>query len=311
MLFAFYDLDRSPVSFDFVHFLICAQKEANGDPIHVVIVPGTNKGFRQNDHKPISVAEKIWRVDHILVPLAKLAGASLTLAPTREFAANLLASQAQRIFPAGYRTNFPRAYYTMGLARRAVEEGAKPQFKASERAHEHVDVAIREGGRPVVSITMRNTHTPTRNSNRDAWLTFADALDARGYLPVIVPDTEDVSRGCSIWDYPSAAIDLDLRLALYERATMNMASSGGPFVLSLYTYKPTIYFLNVDPEPFIDENGKKHWAPTEKFFAENVGMQRGDQWPGSGPMTRIVWAKDTYENIVRAFDEVMSCREAA
>jgi hypothetical protein len=310
MLFAFYDLDRSPVSFDFVHFLICAQKEANGDPIHVVIVPGTNKGFRQNDHKPISVAEKIWRVDHILVPLAKLAGASLTLAPTREFAANLLASQAQRIFPAGYRTNFPRAYYTMGLARRAVEEGAKPQFKASERAHDHVERML--GGRQgVVTLTMRTTHTPTRNSNRLDWQRFANDLDDRGYTPIMIPDTAEMVRAKTFWDFPIAAADLDVRLALYERAAMNMASSGGPFVLSLYTYRPTIYFLDVDPEPFIDENGKKHWAPTEKFFAENVGMQRGDQWPGSGPMTRIVWAKDTYENIVRAFDEVMSCREAA
>jgi hypothetical protein len=310
MLFAFYDLDRSPVSFDFVHFLICAQKEANGDPIHVVIVPGTNKGFRQNDHKPISVAEKIWRVDHILVPLAKLAGASLTLAPTREFAANLLASQAQRIFPAGYRTNFPRAYYTMGLARRAVEEGAKPQFRASARAHEHAARIIGER-EAVVTVTMRATHTPTRNSDEQAWVKFVQRIDDLGFTPIIIPDTEAMTNSRLIWDCPLAALDLDIRMALYERAEMNLASSGGPFVLSLYTYKPTIYFLDVDPEPFIDENGKKHWAPTEKFFAENVGMQRGDQWPGSGPMTRIVWAKDTYENIVRAFDEVMSCREAA
>ena len=119
-MIAFYDLDISPVSYDFLHFLTGAQRAANGEPVHVVIVPGKNAGFKMFDHKPISRAEKQWRLGRVLLSSAALAGATVTVCPTREFAKQF---ETEGHFPPGYRVDFPLHHYSLSVAVDAAKAG--------------------------------------------------------------------------------------------------------------------------------------------------------------------------------------------
>lgn len=300
MLTAFYDLSFSPVSFDFVHFLIGAQQAANGEPIHVVIVPGTNRGFRVNDHKPLVLDEKQWRVDHVLVPLARLFGCSVTVAPTREFAGQVA---GESVFPAGYRFNYPRRWYTHGLAVGAIRKGFRPKFQASVRAREHI-ARLYGGAGSIVTMTIRATYTPTRNSRADEWVRLSEHVKAAGYTPVIIPDTATMGTDLcgGVPHCHLAALDLDVRLALYERAALNMAASGGPFVLNVFGGLPYAYFIDLDAPETFDKHGRRDWQPDERFYAQNVGLPRGSQYPGAGPSSATWWRQDTFENLRTGFD---------
>lgn len=304
-MIAFYDLDISPVSYDFLHFLTGAQRAANGEPVHVVIVPGKNAGFKMFDHKPISRAEKQWRLGRVLLSSAALAGATVTVCPTREFAKQF---ETEGHFPPGYRVDFPIHHYSLSVAVDAAKAGFTPAFSPSERAEQHVARWLEKHGRGegLVTITLRETHTPTRNSDFHSWMAAAYQLEKIGRKVVVIRDTERMTEnlddqwGGILTPCPLASIDLDFRLALYKRSTLNLSSSGGPFMLNVLLGLPYVFFLAVDSPPHV-EDGRPHFAPTSSFMAKQ-GLPPGSQWPSAGKDQRIVWKPDTLDNILEALE---------
>lgn len=300
-MIAFYDLDISPVSYDFLHFLTGAQRAANGQHVHVVIVPGKNAGFKTHDHKPINRAEKQWRVGRILLASAALAGATVTICPTRHFAKQF---ETEGHFPPGYRVEFPVHHYSLSVAVDAANNGFKPHFQPSQKAEQHVERWLEKG--PFATITLRETHTPTRNSNVEAWMAAAYQLQRMGLKAIVIRDTEKFTEELDepykgiIQTCPLASLDLDFRLALYRRADLNLSSSGGPFMLNLLLGLPYCFFLNVDTPRHV-ESGRAHFAPTTSFMTKQ-GLPPGSQWPGSGNNQRIVWKDDTLDNIMEALE---------
>jgi hypothetical protein len=78
---------------------------------------------------------------------------------------------------------------------------------------------------------------PARNSNLPAWVAFARGLDASRYCPVFVPDTNETIEGLpnELRDFrvfPEAAWNVPLRMALYERAFINLGVNNGPMGLA-------------------------------------------------------------------------------
>ena len=70
-LTAFYDLEVSPVSFDFAVFLVLAEnfrKRLDCKTLRIVIVPGANSGFR-NENSGYDIDNKKWRLQNILIPI--------------------------------------------------------------------------------------------------------------------------------------------------------------------------------------------------------------------------------------------------
>src|SRR5882672_1445832 len=155
-VFAFYDLAVSPVSFDIMHFLIGARGHAksfdkgSGEDIHVVIVPGPDRGFKQDDHKPLSHAEKTWRVEHILMPCCALFGTAVTRLTRREDARIMTGG---RVYPQGWRIGAPQAGHFLNIAVDAMKAGILPAFQASGRAREHVARWLKYRPKPV-TITL-------------------------------------------------------------------------------------------------------------------------------------------------------------
>jgi len=307
-LLAFYDLAVSPVSFDFMHFLIGAQHFAQGENLHVVIVPGPGDGFKEEDHKPISTAEKIWRVDHILVPLCRMIGATVTVLRRREEAE---AFKSKVFYPLTFGNGEPDKSFLISVAKRAMDAGMVPRFEASERAREHVK-RLWGCGENLVTITLRSTHSVMRNSNIATWTDVHLGLKSRGYWPVFISDTGKMGEAIWLAEFPDplAACDLDIRAALYDAAVMNLSASGGPFSLCyLDAKRPFLFFLHLfEKRLMADQTGRLHFHPTAEWM-ELMGIPPGSQLPFSAPNRRIVWRRDDdAELILDQFDKATSTR---
>lgn len=307
-MIAFYDLDICPVSFDFLHFLTDAWR-ANGEkPFHVVTVPGRRDGWRTEEHKPISDAEREWRLNHIIYPAARLLGCTITLAESRGMGDVLWKIAGDKAWPPAVNgkrlVEHMQRPYRFGRAAEACKAGLVIPFRASDRARQHVASWLDErvgGSEPLITITLRETHTPTRNSNVEAWMKAAYQLQ-KEYRVVVVRDTEtmtldlddpwrDVLTAC-----PLAACDLDIRMALYERAAMNLSRAGGPFMLCVLAGLPYLFFKLL-ADPYTDPRGHVHFVPTAEYM-KICGLPHGGQLHDD-PRKRIVWEDDTLDIILK------------
>lgn len=170
-----------------------------------------------------------------------------------------------------------------------------PCFEAPEHA-----VKLMAPYRGAVTITLRECdYWPHRNSNLKAWQRFAIDLRQRGERVVFVRDTANADKrleGFTI--VPRASTDLESRMALYQGAKCNLFVSNGPIGLALFSQAPFLAFIATQ------EDGSIHRADTPEFWRTFQGIEVGEQFPWVRPDQRIVWAKDDYENIVIAWNEL-------
>jgi hypothetical protein len=296
--YAFYDLAVSPVSFDVMAFLAMAKDwaDAQGERLHVVIVPGRYDGFRA-DHKPISVAEKQFRLQHIVLPASHAIGATTTVCADRAQAKLFPSANA---FPPGYSVDRPTARYSTGaIIAHGKAIGRSPAaFMPSAQALAFVDTALAKlfgaAARPVV-ITLRESYVDIRNSNMAAWIAFAERLQAQGQPVVIVRDTDSAGMPCdtAVPQFPLASLDLDVRLALYERAFVNMAVSGGPPFLNVFSARRPYLLFKMQVEG---------WNATSAEYLTKIGLPPGSQLSWAGPHQRIIWADDDLATLVAAYE---------
>ena len=177
-----------------------------------------------------------------------------------------------------------------------VPEGVRGAFRATEAARNYVDrwIAARGATGKVVTITVRHyAYSPARNSNLAAWARFADYLLLReGYLPVFVPDTESLPEGvpAEVADCPEfveGAVNLGLRLALYERAFVNLGINNGPAFLYLVDELAAgIVFKIITPgrrgerAALFDEAGIHHRRPDPILLAGATACLAGRRFRG-------------------------------
>ncbi|MEX2009496.1 MAG: hypothetical protein WEC41_04830 [Dongiaceae bacterium] len=317
-LYAFYDLKVAPVTYDILWFLAAADLERRRlglARVHVVIVPGPFQGVREEDElyeRAVDAEARRWRIDNILVPACRLlpACAGLTLAGTRAETAHIRSHIARHVYPVGYETALPLAHHPKHSLRPA-EAGVRPigVLRASEAALRYVDrwLAPRLEGRRLVTITLRDyAYYPARNSNLAAWIEFARRLDRGLYFPVFVLDTE------RSFDLPSPAADLPvfrtvswnlgLRMALYERAWLNLGVGSGP--VGLCWFNDTTRYLTfkiLTPEV----------PQTTLRFARWCGFEPDRSLPFATPLQRWVWEDDSVETIEREFAAMAALIDAA
>lgn len=275
---AFYDLAIGPVSYDFVSWLVRAMKERDARgcaAMHVVIVPneGGLGGFARHWGEHDAAATR-WRFWHIVVPACQLADATLTIAADRE--------QAERLRPVGpYWWPEGAAHHSGPLVEAARRGERIPRLVPSEAARRYVNEWVAVLDRPIVTLTLRQQSTvKDRNSRRSEWAKFAGELRNR-YHVIALDDSHvalSVGRGCF------AELDVDLRLALYERAAMNLFSDNGPSVLPWFSGAPFMRFCCACS----DAGSAEHWA---KYLA----LRPGDQLPWARADQRLVYKPDTLE----------------
>ena len=319
VLFAFYDLKVAPVTFDFLWFLAAAdlqRRRSKLSSIHVVIVPGPHNGVRRehDDYDAVVDAQtRQARIHSILVQACRVlpSCSGLTVAGSRREAAFLRSVVARHVFPADYEPIlpiFPGPHSCLEAARNGEPNIACLRAPMEELRVVDAWAKAHVGSRRVVTITLRRySYMPARNSNLTAWVAFARGLDANQYCPVFVPDTNDTVEGLptELRDFvvfPEAAWCIPLRMALYERAFINLGVNNGPMGLAWLNARACYATLKIETAE----------VPQSSLgFIRSFGFDVGKSLPFATPLQEWVWEDDTEETIAKTFRRMTARMDAS
>jgi hypothetical protein len=314
-LLAFYDLLAEPSTFDAIWFMMVAERkrrELGLLKIHVVFVgaePGGERVEPLQYSQIVSRSSIRDRIMNILVPLAWSTGSVSgveVLHDRREAAARLASWTQENVFPKGYSVTFRRSWIQEWMRETMMRPGESDLdnvFCASEAALAYVDKwSMAQGqGKPIVSITVRHyKYNPARNSDLPAWHRVADYLVGRGYFPIFVPDTESLADGipkevAAFAHMGEAAWNLNLRLALYERAFLNLGINNGPSFLYLVASKAKGIMFKL-----ITAGLPSNEAP----YLAQQGFKIGGQIGFCTQFQKCVWEDDGFDVIKTEFEDM-------
>lgn len=189
--------------------------------------------------------------------------------------------------------------FTYGSIVDLVKEGQSvPRIQVPEALME--DMRRNLNGIEPVTITLREVQHKQwshRNSSMTDWIKFAEYLQARGEHVIFLRDYTHADEEITGFETaPEASRDFLIRAALYENAKCNCFVSNGPASLSLFGSRPWLQFIHCD-------EGEYYLMNTPEWWWINHGITKGEQFPWSTPNQRIVWQADTYEAMVRAWEE--------
>jgi hypothetical protein len=310
--FAVYDLNAGPLTYDFVQFLVLAERfrKAAGKPqLRLIVIPGEHEGFRNFSQRDrfLSTVSKEWRLRQLVMRAAHLlpSCAGVTRFRSRTAAASFLAKvEPDLVFPPGFDGKSQVCPYQLAFVLQFASQGhdirslAAPPVTAALVRRLLRDLA---GERPVVTITLRQSEFQApRNSRLEQWLHFAGACETRGLFPLFIPDTEALLAGRTaelggFASLPLATLSLPVRAAVYQESWHNMLANGGPYTLCLYNplARFSMFKLLV---PGI------HTASAQ--FHSEQGVPPGSQLPFAGPLQRLVWEDDSADALERELDAV-------
>lgn len=308
VLYAFYDLKVAPITYDFLWFLTGAdlQRRRSGlSSVHAVIVPGSRDGVKQerDDYETvIDLTARQARVYNVLAVSCRLLSScsGLTLASSRTHGARLRGA-ARTIFPEGYEPAlpiYPNSQFCLEAARNG--ERGIACLRAPEEELRIIDrwAAVHAGERRIVTITLRRYgYMPARNSDISAWSAFAASLDTMRYCVVVVPDHNDTAEGPApemrgFAALPEAAWNVPLRMALYERAYLNLGVNNGPMGLCWLNEHTRYATLRMETADV---------PQTTRQYFRTLGFEPGELLPFATPLQEWVWEDDTEDAIQRAF----------
>ncbi|MGE5538004.1 MAG: hypothetical protein ACM30I_05270 [Gemmatimonas sp.] len=309
-LTAFYDLAVSPITFDFVWFLVGADIErrrrglANVD---IVIVPGPENGLRreQPDYEAvIDPASRRARIFNILLPACALLPFTrgITLAHSRAHADWIASSAGESVFPPRYEPKLPR--YLGPAPALDASRGGEQNIAVLRAADSNLDLVRRwleqrTAGRRVVTITLRDyAYMPARNSDLQAWTAFAHSLDRDRFIPIFIPDTDQCLRALPAALSPfavcvEAAWNLGFRMALYEQAFVNLGVNNGPMGLCWLNERTRYITFKILSETV---------PQTTRDYMALLGFDVGKSLPFATPYQKWVWEVDSLAVIQREFD---------
>lgn len=289
---AFYDLEISPVSYDFVVFLVkaeLARRAADARRLHVVIVPfaeGIGGMFRDKS-KLYDQHEAHWRLWNICIPACALLGASVTLA-TDWRQVDVIASDGEN-WPLDWdrQTLRNRPHLIGGVIDAAKAGEPIPVLCASEHARRAARKLFK--GRRVVTMTQRRTYLEGRNTIAQEWLGAAEYIEALGFHVFNIQDVATaLERGAGF-----AELSIDLRMAVYEEAELNLIANNGCASLCWFSRKPYRMF-----DAGVGDT-EQEWRG---LFCEQ-GLAWGASWPWATPQQRIVYARSTRGVIFEEFSK--------
>jgi hypothetical protein len=303
-----FDLSVAPLTFDFISYLAAAElvrRRKGLDHIDVVFVAGGHLGVRKESpeyEEVVTVAMRSWRLRNILIPsLALLPSVrSYGYCASREQARALVAGNDAHIYPPEYLVGLPSQPVKSVIHELARQgEPVWPILHSTDGARTYVAKFFDEvtGGRRAIVISLRNYgFSPARNSRVEEWTKFADSLDPTRYVAIFVPDTEDAitAPAGKLGGHPicvAASWNLEIRMALYEAAWLNMGVMHGPMELCWYNEKVWyVIFINHGAD---DINSVA--ALTEH------GHRIGCDLDFATPHQHIVWGPDMSAGISAAF----------
>lgn len=300
-LYAFYDLEKSPSGFDINVFLNLAEhyrKNLCCDSIHVVIVPGSNSGFRSvpHDHRrdKWEIDSMIWRLRHLLpyccwcLPSCK----ALSILESRIEAKNII-DKSKYVYPEKYTVDDPceRCNWSHLFKKIFREKKIDLHLRAENYALDKVKNWLNQFDKKVVTISLRESVEIPRNSVIAHWKEFAQYLKSKDYIPVFLRDAEQNLNPIleELRDeiiFPESN-HLGFRMALYELSHLNMFVNNG--TASLAWFNPNVKYIMCKILSNI-----KDYTSCSASFLEHCGFIIGEDPPFVQKGQKWIW--NTHDN---------------
>jgi hypothetical protein len=295
----YYDLKYAPATFDFGSYLVlcnAVRQSMGAESMGVTIVADKFREWSNREKEtPIRVTK--FKLSHILskIPflIPEVDSLNITTAPLTEIK---LPS-----FPGGY-PGHPDDLKQMPYQHQFLhpfygQEGINLRpFKASEQAKFFIDNLF---GDDVITISLRTSYFQTdRNSNLDEWYKVYQELKRLKFRPVVIPDFDDymMDKHYAKYDWEvflPAVFDIDLRLALQEKAVNNLAVNNGSGIPMAHSDCPYYMFK------WCTESVKSTSAKLHKF---HFLMDYGDSFKWAGPNQHNIWETDDADIILKALN---------
>lgn len=308
-LLATYDLNKRPLSYDFAFFIQSALIEQRrfglNDTVVQLILPDdldNIAGFSDEANQAVDKHSKKFRIKNVLIPLIESFGLDqyrLVTSKTRSSAKDYA-----RTYP--NETEHHNEYY------RAINSCKVKcdDLRSSVFAKNLISDLI-PSEKPLVTITFRlYDFDKERNSRLQEWRRFVEAIED-DYDVVLIPDTDNPSlnsyllesegSGNDVFErcrfFPLAAFNFDIRLALYEKAKLNMFVNNGPCVAATLSKKVKflMFKMIVPSVPHC----------TEAFLAD-AGYTVGQNPSYLGPSQKYTWLDDDFDSLISSFNEFES-----
>lgn len=138
-----------------------------------------------------------------------------------------------------------------------------------------------------LTVTLRNSRCPERNSQDSEWRKFADRC---GHEVVFLEDGE------------KNPVPLKERMSLYAGALMNFMVINGPLTLCLHSDAPFLCMRTI--------GGTFSNSTSPGQFTNLTGLKSGEQFPWQNENQRLSYLDDTAENIMSEWN-AMKMRKAA
>ena len=292
----YYDTKFAPTTADFGSYLVLAnavRQSMGAESMGVTIVADQFREWSERE-KTTPKREMKFRVYHILSKLPflipEVENLDITWAP--------LTNIQLPAFPGGY-PGHPQdlrqiPYQHEDLHSFYGQEGINLRpFRSSEQAKFFIDNLF---GDDVITIHLRTSHFQTeRNSNLDEWYKVSQELKRLKFRPIIIPDFDDCMKSRIFtkydWEvFEPAAYEIDLRLALGEKAINNLTVNHGATIAVTHSDCAYIQFK------YATESIKATSTAQHKL---NFQMDYGDSFKWAAPNQRLIWEADDANIILK------------
>ncbi len=237
-----------------------------------------------------------WRIYNIILPLiycSSIYPENIKVFENRE---ELKSEIFRNTFPEGYSYSKPLINDINDLYKNTFSLNGIG-LKASSIGLEFIDKFINRKGidpKKLISLNIRDQKfDPKRNSNKSELLKFAKYLKGRGYIPLIIPDTNEMWDEDNVFkDYlisKEISCSVSLRIALYEKSLVNIFVPNGI---------STLGYLNENANFIFFKAG----------FIEGSVVHTKDQWlvegnfPFSGEKQILAYRNDNFEDLKEEFE---------
>lgn len=131
-----------------------------------------------------------------------------------------------------------------------------------------------------VTLTLRHSRNPERDSNEEESRKFAEACDRK---VIIVPDWDD------------CPLDIEDRMRLYAHARMNIGVINGPMTLCFHSDAPYICMRTI---------GCEKSGSTSPEFSRGNGITPGFQFPWANQDQKLSYLTDSCSNLMFEYLEM-------
>ena len=320
-MYFFYDLSVNSMNFEYMVALCHAdaiRKNKGIKYLHPIIVPNHKLSVFDMSRKSLKESnaplegDDNWFLYNVisLSPLLLPSCESISILSSRDEAEFYLMNNSAPVFPENYNISNPKqlpsVLNVMSSSYFDAYSFARP-LSSSNFSLIFVDQWLNNNCidmDKLVVITLRqNKMDIERNSNISAWICFAQYIQSFGYVPVFVKDTYNVYDNNGVDQFlifVEASTNVAIRMALYERALLNMTVNTG--TISLCYFNKNVRYLNFI---YISDI-----ATGKEEYHKLSGTPYGSQYPASGPFQRWVWGgSDDCTVLVSEFDKMVKAIE--